>query len=418
MQSQLHNPHRPVLLIAGQVAGATGFARVVRTLAAQLTPWYQVHVFGLDAHGGWPESDGWLLHPNSDLFDLYGIAGFERCLQSLQPNLVLLVNDFWILPKYLRSLRGSSARKLVYFPIDGEVLDPAMLSPLRDFDEIVVYTEFAASVVRRAAGIAALPVSVPLHRPQIIPHGIDTSRFKPCAADPLEQRHIARSQLFPDYPELVDSLIVLNANRNQPRKRIDLTLEGFARFAATTQADARLYLHMGQQEIGWNIARLAKQLGIASSLLFSVDSDGHPDWDDSRLNWLYNACDLGLNTSTGEGWGLVSCEHGATRAAQLVPEHSACQEIWRQAAWLMPAPEPVKMGGFLQGYKVGAEGVASGLARLAERAEMRSDLADAAWQRMNQPALSWPEIASQWHRLFQQRFEAVQAEPNLEMLLS
>ena len=45
--------------------------------------------------------------------------------------------------------------------------------------------------------------------------------------------------------------------------------------------------------------------------------------DDRELNLLYNACDVGITTSMGEGWGLVSFEHGAAGAAQIVPDHSA-----------------------------------------------------------------------------------------------
>jgi D-inositol-3-phosphate glycosyltransferase len=41
--------------------------------------------------------------------------------------------------------------------------------------------------------------------------------------------------------------------------------------------------------------------------------------DDRQLNLLRNACDVGINTSMGEGWGLAGFEHGATGAAQIVP---------------------------------------------------------------------------------------------------
>jgi hypothetical protein len=57
---------------------------------------------------------------------------------------------------------------------------------------------------------------------------------------------------------------------------------------------------------------------------------------DRELNLLYNACDVGINTSMGEGWGLVSFEHGAAGAAQVFPDHTACTELWSGRAELIP----------------------------------------------------------------------------------
>ena len=88
-----------------------------------------------------------------------------------------------------------------------------------------------------------------------------------------------------------------------------------------------------------------------------MHSDG--DLSDADLNRLYNACDVGINTSMGEGWGLVSCEHGAAGAAQIVPDHTGCAELWRGRGELIPparsyVPEfsPLEMG------EVSPEGVA------------------------------------------------------------
>jgi D-inositol-3-phosphate glycosyltransferase len=51
---------------------------------------------------------------------------------------------------------------------------------------------------------------------------------------------------------------VLNANRNQPRKRIDITLRGFALFAVDKPETVQLYLHMGSEDMGWNALQLAR----------------------------------------------------------------------------------------------------------------------------------------------------------------
>jgi hypothetical protein len=82
----------------------------------------------------------------------------------------------------------------------------------------------------------------------------------------------------------------------------------------------------------------ARRLGIADRLLVSTMAADQPTLDEEHLNLVYNACDVGLSTSTGEGFGLVALEHGATGAAQVLPDHSACAELWRGAADLLPIP--------------------------------------------------------------------------------
>jgi D-inositol-3-phosphate glycosyltransferase len=69
-----------------------------------------------------------------------------------------------------------------------------------------------------------------------------------------------------------------------------------------------------------------REFGVGDRV--SVNPQGGGVRDDRELNLLYNACDVGINTSMGEGWGLVSFEHGATGGAQIVPEHTACAELW------------------------------------------------------------------------------------------
>ena len=89
-----------------------------------------------------------------------------------------------------------------------------------------------------------------------------------------------------------------------------------------------------------------------------------PVVSDAALNRIYNACEVGLNTSAGEGWGLVAFEHGATRAAQVVPRHSACEELWEGAASLLPTtPLESSAEQCYTGSVTSAESVAEALER-------------------------------------------------------
>jgi hypothetical protein len=52
-----------------------------------------------------------------------------------------------------------------------------------------------------------------------------------------------------------EDFIVFNGNRNQFRKRIDITISAFAEFAKE-RPNAKLYLHMGTKDQGWDVMQV------------------------------------------------------------------------------------------------------------------------------------------------------------------
>jgi glycosyltransferase involved in cell wall biosynthesis len=242
---------------------------------------------------------------------------------------------------------------------------------------------------------------------------VDTATFYPlagsidCQLSPAPgARRAARQRLFPDDPTWHDAFVVLNANRPMPRKRIDLTLEGFARFAHGKPPTVKLMLHHAIMDADERAAlvSLAANLGLTDRLYLSpLDA---PPLADSDLNLVYNACDVGLNTALGEGWGLVSFEHAATGATQVVPDHSACAELWSDAAELLPTEEtydphlsPLTMG------VTSPAAVAAALDRLYADPDHLRARSLTAYRNATQPAYHWDQIATQWHGLFAEILE-------------
>ncbi len=123
--------------------------------------------------------------------------------------------------------------------------------------------------------------------------------------------------------------------------------------------------------------------------------------DDRDLNLLYNACDVGINKSMGGGWGLVSSEHGPAGAAQIVPDHTACAELWRDRGELIPvARSYIPQFSVLEMGQVSAEGVAQSLENLYRDPNHCRSLAQAAFRAVQNPAYSWDTIAQQLEQLF------------------
>ena len=341
------NPRTPILVV-GHGVSATGFSRVLQGLLTQLVKDFEVHHLAPNYVGQAPELP-WTLHANPSPIDRSGVSHLTNLVERIRPEFVLVLQDLWALPTYLKALRPyrKNLGVIAYCPVDNRILNAKSLAWLPRVNKLVLYTRFAERAV--ASCLDELRLEDP-DFPQVdlavIPHGNCTDLFYPLPDRDIEtpapqRRAAARHLLFPDrtFPE--DSFVVLNASRNQPRKRIDITLEGFARFVRDKPERVYLYLHMGMREIGWDVFGLAHRLGIQDRLLVTTRSRDHPSVSVERLNLIYNACDVGVNTTCGEGWGLASFEHAATGAAQIVPRHSSCAELWADSAVML---EPVAAG--------------------------------------------------------------------------
>jgi glycosyltransferase involved in cell wall biosynthesis len=126
---------------------------------------------------------------------------------------------------------------------------------------------------------------------------------------------------------------------------------------------------------------------------------------------------VGVNTATGEGWGLVTCEHAATERPQIVPRHSACAELWDGAADLLPA-RPAQLGDVYEGGVIDADDFAAALQRLYSDPEHYRQRAAAARERVLQPAFRWECIAEQWCALFDELQPRRAASPKRTKVLT
>jgi glycosyltransferase involved in cell wall biosynthesis len=98
---------------------------------------------------------------------------------------------------------------------------------------------------------------------------------------------------------------------------------------------------MGVKDMGWDVMPLFKREmekhgldGSKRLILTSENLNYLAAPPDEFLNDIYNACDVGINTAEGEGWGLVSFEHASCKKPQVVPNHTACKDIWEEAGLL------------------------------------------------------------------------------------
>lgn len=398
------------LIAIGYNTAGTGLTRVMHSVMRRLADRHEIHYLGIGYSGEVVRDRGLTIHPtNPKGGDVFAAIQAKRMIDEIQPSLIFILHDIWLFDYYLQQLGPYRDRLKIaaYIPLDGKIVNEADAAPLVRADRVIGYTEFGrAQFVDAFRRLRAAGKATDVPQVDIIAHGIDPHRFFPfpelIRADfASSARAGAKQRIFGDRPDHDDSFVVLNASRLDVRKRVDLTVEGFAKFAAGKPPNVRLCLHHAimDDESERRLVALIRKCGIADRVW--LNPLGSRIVDDVELNTLYNACDVGINTSMGEGWGLVSCEHGAAGAAQIVPDHTACAELWRGRAELIPPVRSfVPPSSVLEMGEVSPAGVARALEALYRDPTRRAALSRAAAAAALEPAFSWDVITRQFDDLF------------------
>lgn len=386
-------------LLVGQIVGPTGFARALSTVGTGLNALgWDVHGFALDfrqAEG--PPPAGIAVSGNPVRQDVYGVESIPNVVDARRPDVVLVLNDPWVVPYLAGAVRRArhATRVVAYTPVEGRFRNPAACAGLADVDVVVACSSFGRDEIARAARLLDFPGDHPARKPSVIPHITDTSTFHPLHEDRQQARAQARRQLFGAQHHLTDAFIVLNANTNNPRKRLDLTLRGFAEFARSAP-DAFLYLHTATRDPDNDLHRLAESLGIADRIVTTTDSRDHPSVSPTHLNLIYGSCDVGVNTARGEGWGLVAFEHAATGAAQIVPAYGPTGELWTGAAELLPPAAIGPMTAFHDGADIDPDDLSAALTALHTDPARLGAAGASAYRRARSDSLSAAAVARLW----------------------
>ena len=375
------------ILWYGDILSNTGFARVTHSILEHLANAHEVVAFGINYNGD-PHDLPFKVYPAGGLnpSDRFGIGRLPQIVQREKPDFIICLNDIWIVNQVwerVHLLKDTINFKFIaYFPVDSAYYASSMLTYISDWDFAITFS------VEQAQRLMAQGVKPKLFG--VIPHGLDQGKFFPI---PQEE---ARKALH--LPE--DKFIVLNANRNQPRKQIDLTIKAFARFAVD-KPNTLLYLHMSEKDLGWDVREIfnteMNRRGVAPDnrlVMTSPNIDYTNAPPDELLNLIYNACDVGLNTANGEGWGLVSFEHASCRKPLVLPNHTSFSDIWSGnalladvAAWIYDKDLSVERG------IVDVDDVAVKLTKLHNDKQFYNEVAEACYNVTQNPAYRWKNIA-------------------------
>lgn len=311
----------------------SGFGNVTRQLCGGLRRrGHRVSILGWQAKETY-EWEGCAVYPAGA--EPLGKAGLFPVLLRRRPDVIVALADIWWLPyanapHIRRQLEMTRTPWCLYFPVDGDCgdgLPPSWIELLRTVDAPVAMARYGHDIVARA-GI----------RCDYIPHGVDTALFAPPS-----DRAAAKARFG-----LEGRFVILSDSRNQPRKMLPRLLDVFARVAAR-EPRAHLHLHTDPDDeftktaiYSYNLRGDLAALGLRDRVSLTPGmrlrkGGGIPL---EQLVQYYQAADVHLLASSGEGFGLPTLQAAAAGAVPMAADYSASRELIaghglaaRVAAW-------------------------------------------------------------------------------------
>lgn len=325
------------ILASFDYVARTGYGTVSKNIVKELRKHYgsnlQLDIVAINYHG-----EPYYEDPNTCIIsgkqqdvsnDDFGRFFFLKMLKEGDYDGIFILNDVGIVVPYIEILQHIKREKLennkknfksiFYFPIDCR-LPSVLCRNLEFFDLLVTYTEFGRKEVLR-------------NRPElkgkvkVIPHGNSSKDFYVL---PEEETKKFRKEYF---EENADKFIITNVNRNQPRKDIPNTIFGFIEAKENWDSNLPepfLYLHMHPEDpMGWNIRALMLQTELIEGKDYKLLPQKYSDFmcETEVLNQIYNASDVYVTTTLGEGWGLTFTEAAACNLPIVAPYSTSFMEM-------------------------------------------------------------------------------------------
>lgn len=304
-------------LLIGDGVVSTGFARMNHAYIDGLrAAGWDVSMLALNYFGD-PHKYPYDIYPAftyGQRPDMWGLSRLPALLRQLRPDLVCVTNDPWNIPQYRKRIGNTPL--LASVAVDGKNCRGAGLNGSA---MTVFWTQFGLDEAKLGG------FSGPS---RVIPLGIDLETYWPY------DRLTCRQSL----PEALHNAFVVGVvGRNQPRKRVDLSMIYFAEWIRRYDInDAHLFLHVGPTGEGaFDIDQLAHYLKISSKVLVADPEIGMGITEKAMVR-TYGLFDVMLSTTQGEGWGLTHMEGMACGVPQILPDWSALSEWAKPAAYLVP----------------------------------------------------------------------------------
>jgi glycosyltransferase involved in cell wall biosynthesis len=245
----------------------------------------------------------------------FGFSQLPAYVRKVQPDCILIYNDAGVICRFLEKLATlldveRTYKLIVYLDQVYTIQRPELLARIdKDAHVYFAFTQYWKEILQKQG------IKKPIH---ILRHGFDPKQFVVMDRQSLRLKHSISPNAF----------VILNLNRNTPRKHHDLAVMAFAKLIAKHPDQPLLMLGIcdGGESGGYPLLEVFirelsnLQLNPQQHGSKFVLSKGSMTFSDSMINELYCLSDIGINTAEGEGFGLCQFEAMGVGVPQVVSD--------------------------------------------------------------------------------------------------
>jgi glycosyltransferase involved in cell wall biosynthesis len=244
----------------------------------------------------------------SGAFDPHGQDIMGYYANATNSDILLTLYDTWVLDLDNPNLEGIPF--VPWFPVDHEPMPEAVYERIKRAMVAIAYSKSGVAEAKDR-GIDV----------EYVPHGVDTELFKP------KMREIARKQIGLPQDCFIASIVAMNKGI-PPRKAWPQQLQAFSEFYKK-HPDSRLYLHtlMTPEVGGYNLWELAHSLGIQDAIIVPEQFQYIAGYPPEFIADIYNASDVLMSATMGEGFGIPILEAQACGTPVIVGGWTAMEEL-------------------------------------------------------------------------------------------
>lgn len=315
------------VIYLGDAGAHTGFARVTHAVGERLVTQHghDVHVLAINHRGDfWDTPLKLYMATLNDGNDIFGQGRVVELLLKIEPDVVIFQNDPQVVIKMLFDNKHDPEQLLLryrplitYMPLDGHSYPPAW-DVMAKISKRVAFTKFAQRAWPEAP---------------VVYHGIDSEVFHPVSArapitlpngDVLRSKSDCKKAFGYD----PDGFLVLRVDRNSYRKNYPDTIKALWPFMAR-HTDVQVHFHCEVRDSsGYHLgSMLSREPELHKRVYFPGNTDTFLGWPEVNLCALYNAADVFISTSWGEGFGLTLGEAAACGIPIIAQNVSSIPEV-------------------------------------------------------------------------------------------
>ena len=329
-EKQKPKAKKKFMLVGTHAHQVTGYSKVTYHVIKELAKLDICELFHFGFQKFINESNGYRKYPAGvDVYDPvikerskeaesemgFGFSQLPGYIQAVKPDIIMIYNDAGIICKFLEKMTEKIPEKertyklIIYLDQVYTIQRPELLVRIdKDAHIYFAFTQFWKDVLQKQGIIKPI---------YVLRHGFDPTQFVVKDRSVIRKKHGIPENLF----------VMLNLNRNTPRKHHDIVVIAFAELVARNPTKPLMLLAVcdGGEGGGYPL----KEIYIRELVRLNLNPEHHAhklsisqssmSYTDELINELYSLSDIGITAAEGEGFGLCQFEAMGVGVPQVVP---------------------------------------------------------------------------------------------------